>query len=175
MTGATGGVGAFAVQLACPAGLRVIAQMRREEDRAFVEALGPYAVVVTEDGASLDAHAPFDLVIDGVGGALLAAALKRLTTDGLAVTYAGTTDTEVRFNVYDLAGRGRARLHGLNLYAATEPFPAARGFARLLGRCAAGRLAVPIAHTEDWTNTDTLARALMERRFCGKAVLTVGA
>ena len=55
VTGATGGVGMFAVQLARAAGGDVLAQVRHADQRMFVRRLGHEAVVASPDGRGLEA------------------------------------------------------------------------------------------------------------------------
>ena len=54
VTGATGGVGMFAVQLARAAGGDVLAQVRHADQRMFVGRLGHGAVVASPDGRGLE-------------------------------------------------------------------------------------------------------------------------
>ena len=53
ITGATGGVGDFAIQLAHLAGAQVIAQVRRPDQVAVVKQIGADDVVIGEDPAAL--------------------------------------------------------------------------------------------------------------------------
>ena len=171
VTGATGGVGAFAVQIARAAGAHVTAQVRSQSGRQFAEQLGADDVLVSDDAAGLDAQAKFGLIVDGVGGPLLTNLLSHLTADGLCVTYAGTADASVSLNVLDLVGAGRAALTGLNLYAASAVKPAGEGLERLLRLATAGRLSVPIERDTHWSETHAVATELRDRRFSGKAVV----
>ena len=66
VTGASGGVGYFACQLARLMGARVTAQVRRAEHVAMVQATGVESVVVDSNGEGLADYAPFRLVLDGV-------------------------------------------------------------------------------------------------------------
>src|SRR4029434_10569922 len=63
ITGATGGVGDFAIQLAHLAGAQVIAQVRRPAQVAVVKQIGADNVVIGEDPAAFAQHAPYDLVL----------------------------------------------------------------------------------------------------------------
>ena len=54
ITGATGGVGMYAVQLAAIAGAKSYAQIRRTEQKPFIEGLGDFPVIVTSTGRILD-------------------------------------------------------------------------------------------------------------------------
>src|SRR5215468_9211780 len=83
ITGATGGVGDFAVQLARLAGAHVTASARRADQAASLRQLGAHEVVVGEDIPASPRH---HLVIESVGGRTLGSALGALEPDGLCVT-----------------------------------------------------------------------------------------
>ena len=68
ITGATGGVGDFAIQLAHLARAQVIAQVRRPDQVAVVKQVAADDVVIWEDPAAFAQHAPYDLVLESVGG-----------------------------------------------------------------------------------------------------------
>src|ERR1700736_5352505 len=71
VTGASGGVGIFATQLARLAGAHAVGLVRREEKR---DACVPYAdaVAVGESAEAARESGPFDLVLESVGGAVFA-------------------------------------------------------------------------------------------------------
>ncbi len=103
VTGASGGVGRFAVQLAHLAGAHVIASVGSVGRGAGLVELGADEVVVGLDGIA----APVDGVIDNVGGALLTAAMQLLAGAG-SLQSVGTSSIEpstIDFanNVYQMA------------------------------------------------------------------------
>src|SRR5690349_20905760 len=83
VTGASGGVGSFAVQLARSAGALVTGYVSSATRAGAVAGLG-ITEVVTEIG---EGTGPFDLVLDGVGGRALTAAVRRLAPGGLVTAY----------------------------------------------------------------------------------------
>src|SRR5439155_3185288 len=83
VTGATGGVGDFAVQLARLAGAHVTASVRRADQVATVRELGAHDVVV---GDEIAAEPKYDLVVESVGGRTLGTALRALQRAGVCVT-----------------------------------------------------------------------------------------
>jgi NADPH:quinone reductase-like Zn-dependent oxidoreductase len=172
VTGASGGVGHFAVQLGHAAGATVIAPVRRAHQVAAIEALGAAKVPVVREPDALQQLGPVDVVVDGIGGAWLPALLRTMTPDGVAVTYAGTAGVNVTFNVYDLAGRGRSRLHGYNLYAHSDRFPASADLERLMRLVADGRIGVEIGGRYAFADLPEAVAALKAGDIGGKLVVT---
>ncbi|WP_026218956.1 zinc-binding dehydrogenase [Embleya scabrispora] len=78
ITGAAGGVGRMAVQLAARAGARVIASVGTPERGAGLVELGAAEVVVGLDGVD----EPLDVVLDNVGGPQLVAVWRLLAPGG---------------------------------------------------------------------------------------------
>src|SRR6185436_2031836 len=78
ITGAAGGVGRFAVQLAARRGAAVTALVRNEDRGADLDRLGASSVItsLTPDGDE------FDFVLESVGGPTLGIALGRLAMYG---------------------------------------------------------------------------------------------
>lgn len=174
VTGASGGVGHFAVQLARAAGARVTAVVRQGRHVAAAEEMGAHRVVVSEDGAAAAEHGPYDLIVESVGGAVLGHALAMLAPGGTCVTFGPTAGAEVTFDVSRFYPVGGTSLYGFILFYETRAKPAGAGLARLLRLVADGRLRTPIAVEAPWTEIAEYARQLTERRYAGKAVLHVG-
>ena len=172
VTGVTGGVGGFAVQLGVLSGAHVIAQVRRQDQAEYAASLGAHQVAVTDDGSSLAAEGPFDVIVDGVGGPILQAALPQLDASGFAVNYGVTGSGKIELGLGAMLSKGRAVLRGLNLYAVSEEIAPRRWLARLVSLLADGRLKVAVAETADWSTVGATARKLLDRKFYGKAVLT---
>jgi NADPH:quinone reductase-like Zn-dependent oxidoreductase len=170
VTGATGGVGDFAVQLARLAGAHVTANARRADQEVALRQLGAHEVVVGEEIAP---SPKFDLVVDSVGGRTLGTALAALQRNGLCVTLGVSSTAEVTFNARDFFIAGRTTLYGLYLFTELLTEPASVGLRRLGTLVAAGQLAPHISIERPWTEIGRVAEDLMARRFPGKAVLTV--
>ncbi|MGD0304564.1 MAG: NADP-dependent oxidoreductase [Candidatus Acidiferrales bacterium] len=83
--GAAGNVGAYAVQLAKDAGLKVIA-VASGKDSEFVRSLGADAVVDHKKQKFEDVARNVDAVLDMVGGDVLDRSMHVLKPDGVAVT-----------------------------------------------------------------------------------------
>jgi NADPH:quinone reductase-like Zn-dependent oxidoreductase len=169
ITGASGGVGYFAVQLARLAGARVTAQLRRSDLTEFVRQAGAQQVVIGDD--LQNEESPYDLILDSIGGKTLASAISSLARGGTCVIYGSSAEPTVTFNVPQLYGKGGASLYGLILFYELESESASVGLKRLVRLVAEGQLSAHIDLTASWTEIGSVARQLMERKFIGKAVL----
>jgi NADPH:quinone reductase-like Zn-dependent oxidoreductase len=170
VTGATGGVGDFAVQLARLGGAHVTAGVRRPDQSALVRQLGAHEVVV---GDEIPASPKYDLVIDSVGGRTLGTALAALERGGMAVTLGVSAAAEVTFDTRTFFVSGRTTLYGFYLFVELGTDPAGEGLRRLGELVAAGQIAPHISLERPWTEIGQVAQDLMARRFPGKAVLTM--
>jgi NADPH:quinone reductase-like Zn-dependent oxidoreductase len=173
ITGASGGVGLFACQLAYLMGARVVAVIRQPHYEVLVHTAGAHAVVISEDGADARQFGPYHLFADGVGGQVLANAISMLGPDGLGVLYGTAAESEFRFNLWPFLGAGRARLYGLVLFNELAREPAADGLTRLVQLMADGRLHPHIDIEESWTEIGIVAQRLLDRKVAGKAVLHI--
>ena len=68
VTGASGGVGHFACQLARQAGASVVAVVRRAERAASVKEMGAHEIVIGEDLSLARPFGPYHLIVDTLGG-----------------------------------------------------------------------------------------------------------
>ncbi|MEU7748106.1 NADP-dependent oxidoreductase [Nonomuraea sp. NPDC049158] len=133
ISGATGGVGAFAVQLAAACGARVIATARPGAEAAFVTGLGAtWAVDHTDLPAQVRAITP-----DGVDAAL------HLAGDGPAVAALLANGGRLASSLHYLPDEPGRDIKATAVMA--DPSPAT--LARLAADAAEGRLRVPVART----------------------------
>jgi acryloyl-coenzyme A reductase len=101
VTGANGGVGAAALQIASGLGATAIAVVRRDEQVAGAEALGAAAVVV-DDGAGFHKQlpgGPVDIAIDCVGAPTFNSALRSLVVGGRLVAVGNITGERIELNL----------------------------------------------------------------------------
>ncbi len=165
ITGASGGVGRFAVQLAARAGAHVIAAVGSAARGAGLESLGAAEVVVGLAGIT----EPLFGVLDNVGGQLLAEAFTLVGDGGSAqsIGMASNQPTTVNFEAERQYGV-RKRL---------EPFtvrtPFGPDLAYLVELLAAGQIDPQIGLRTSWTDVSEAAEALLDRRVAGKVVLDV--
>jgi len=170
VTGATGGVGDFAIQLARLAGARVTASVRRNDQVASVHALGAHDVVV---GDAIPSSPKYHCIVDSVGGRTLGTALGALERAGVCVTLGASAGAEVTFDAREFFVAGRTTLYGLYLFTELQSEPARGGLRRLAELVAAGQLTPHISIERPWTDIATVAESLIARTFPGKAVLLV--
>lgn len=169
ISGATGGVGVFAIQLARAAGAWTVANIRTPDHEVFVRDLGAHAVAVGPDGAA--AHGPFHLILESIGGPSLTADLAMLGHRGACVLFGGSGGYEATFDVRRFFMIGGATLYGFSLFEELEHTSAGVALTTLARMAAEGRLKCPISIEEPWEAIGAVAARLMNREFTGKAVL----
>lgn len=173
VTGATGGVGNFAVALGALMGAEVVAQVRRADQAEAVRKLGASEVVVDESGEKIAQAGPYRLIVDGLGNELTARAIHSLTADGRAILYGVSAGGVLGLNAGFMLGTGGGRVEGFNLYRESERESISLGLSRLLKLIAKGRLAVSVDQVAAWAEAPHWAEALLQRKFAGKAVISV--
>jgi NADPH:quinone reductase-like Zn-dependent oxidoreductase len=168
VTGASGGVGRFAIQLAKLAGAHVTAFARRT---AGLAELGADEIL-----ESLEPEGPtFDVIIDAVGGPTLGAAIGRIAPWGTIVNFAATSDEPVSYPTRTLFGRAPgARIYGLFVFAELARHGGGGDdLQRLAELVAAGKLDPQIDFVASWTDAHRAIEALLNRQVNGKAVLNI--
>ncbi len=173
VTGATGGAGHFALQLARLSGARTVALVRRAENEALVREAGAREVAVGEDGSSAEEFGPYHLVLESVGGQVLSDALSMLAPGGTCVTFGISGAPETTFDIRNFYFTGGASLYGFIVFHEVLAKPASEGLARLLSLLEEGRLRPHISVEASWTEVGDVAQQLLDRGFTGKAVLRV--
>ncbi|MEU9556876.1 zinc-binding dehydrogenase [Streptomyces fumanus] len=166
ITGASGGVGHFAVQLAALAGARVTALVGSPERAAGLRELGADRVLTDLAGT----EERFDLVLDTVGGPVVAQAWSSLAEGGTIHLVGHSSGQETTFPSGALFGFGEPR----TIATYGDMTPTGGELTDLLGLMAAGRLAAPVGLRGDWRDVGDAVRALFARKVHGKVVLDVG-
>jgi NADPH:quinone reductase-like Zn-dependent oxidoreductase len=163
VTGASGGVGRFAVQLAALDRAHVIASVGSVGRGDGLAALGAAEVVV----ALADVRDPVDIVVEGVGGPTLVQAWSLLAPGGSLQSIGWTSGEPAVFEPYSTVGPPKSFssfLIGGDIGA---------DLATLVGLLARGALQVEIGWEGPWTDVATAAEAMLGRTIAGKAVLDV--
>jgi NADPH:quinone reductase-like Zn-dependent oxidoreductase len=165
ITGASGGVGRFAVQLAARSGAQVVASVGSPERGEGLAALGAAEVVVGLDGISEPVYG----ALDNVGGPALAAVYALLEPGGCvqSVGMASLEPTTIDFEQARLRG-GDTRIEAFAIGPRFGP-----DLAFLVGLVAAGELDPQVDWRGPWDKAADAAAALLGRRVRGKAVLEV--
>jgi NADPH2:quinone reductase len=171
ITGASGGVGRYAVQLAARAGAEVVAISGNPAMAEPLRALGAHEVHT--EPTKVDG--PVFGVLDNVGGQHLVDAFATLQAGGVLVSVGRSAGTDTVFpqdGFVPTEGRHERSIRTFFLFGdpATD-FSA--DLTWLATEVAAGRLDPGISWRGSWTRYDEAAKALLDRRLHGKAVLDI--
>lgn len=167
VTGASGGVGRFAVQLAHMAGAQVIAVVGSEARGAGLSELGADEVVVGIDGV----RQPVFAVIENVGGAMLAQAFGLLEQGGAVISIGAASGEPTTFPPYSTVGPHRSLI---SFTTRAEGGPVGNDLAYLAGLVRDGTLDPQIAWRGSWERAAEAVQLLLDRKINGKAVLEIG-
>jgi NADPH:quinone reductase-like Zn-dependent oxidoreductase len=176
VTGASGGVGLLACQLASLAGGRVIGQIRHPQSARLVHDTGADHVIVDENITATAPFGPYHLIIEQLGGQALAEAMTQLAPTGTCVSVGvstGVAGYEVPIDMARMRRVPGTNLHILNIYQELEREPASRGLKRLIHLVDNGKLTPHLGVEADWREINKVAQALINRQFSGKAVLHI--
>jgi NADPH:quinone reductase-like Zn-dependent oxidoreductase len=171
VTGASGGVGQFAVQLAARSGAEVTGTSRTSDRAQSLLKSGDVKLIT--DLSSL--QGPFDLVLESVGGESLTAALKHVARDGRVVVFGNSSGQDSSIAFGSFAGRAHATVYAFFVYESGEPPTFGADLSLLASEVAAGRLEPIVGVQGSWSDPTSALESLRERRMEGKAVLLVDA
>jgi len=166
VTGASGGVGRFAVQLGRLAGAEVTAAAASPERSAGLVEVG--ATQVVHDGEELMGR--FEAVLEGVGGTSLERSLGALAPAGVVVLYGRASGEDARVGLSSFVPGRVGRIQSFFIYETdVRTFGRDLGFlASLLG---SGQLEPQIGLEVSWRDLGAAVAALRDRKVNGKAVL----
>ncbi|WP_331767028.1 zinc-binding dehydrogenase [Embleya sp. NBC_00896] len=163
VTGASGGVGTFAVQLAHLAGAEVYAFVGGPERGQGLTELGADHVL----GADEKPAEPLDVLVDNVGGPLLTDLVHHLAPDAKVISVGAASGARASFSSYDLIGPG-ASIIGFR-----RGGDSAADLAYVVRLLAEGLLHAPVDWQADWAEIAEATSLLLGRQVRGKAVLTL--
>jgi NADPH:quinone reductase-like Zn-dependent oxidoreductase len=168
ITGATGGVGQFAVQIAVAAGAYVTAIVSNADRIKDAGSLGAHVVLTSPLPREIE---PFHHILEGVGGQSLAESMGNIVPGGTIAFY-GTVGGPSTISLADFQRRTSVSIRSHFL----DEEPGRRSgeeLAVLVNLISSGRLRPLVGLTLDWTRTPDAIRALSDRAVLGKAVLTL--
>ena len=164
VTGASGGVGSFAVQLARRAGAHVVASVSGEGRGESLRRLGAREVVVGLDGV----REPFHGVLDNVGGSVLTRAFELVAPGGTLVSIGNASLQPSTIDFEQERSRGGDRRIVVFTVGPRHGGPTSSYLVELVS---SGELTPQIGWRGDWQQAVDAADALLERRVRGKVVL----
>ncbi|WP_084000382.1 zinc-binding dehydrogenase [Actinomadura kijaniata] len=165
VTGASGGVGRYAVRLAAHAGAHVIASVGSPARGDGLAHLGADEVVVGLD----DVKEPVDIVVETVGGPQLVTAWRLLAPGGSLQSVGWASGEPAVFPPYATVGPPKTLVSYVNEFAA------AADLAELVRLTADGVLVPEIGWRGPWERFAEATDALRGRRVTGKAVFDLDA
>jgi NADPH:quinone reductase-like Zn-dependent oxidoreductase len=164
ITGATGGVGRIAVQLASASGAEVTARVRDDHSAPLLRKLGAAQVVERLEG-------DFHLIVDAVGGPVFAESIEHLAPRGVVVGIATMGET-VTFVADQFNRSPGARIYTFNQFDETAANASGSSdLRRLCALVAAGKLDGQVEFEAPWTEYAAAIDAVINRTIGGKAVL----
>ena len=175
VTGASGGVGSFAIDLFTRAGYHVVAMSGREELREYLTALGAVEVIAPPQSAAAPvglASARWSAAVDNVGGQTLAWILERIRRGGKVAAVGMAASSTVTLSIFPLILR-QVDLLGVN---STEVDHERRAslWARLAGPWRPRHLDRIAARTVGFDEIPGAVDDVLERRHHGRIVVGLG-
>ncbi len=168
VTGASGGVGHYLVELAAGAGAQVTALSASAERGERLRELGARDVrpdVPTEGP-------PFDVVMESVGGDVLPRALRRLRAEGLVLWFGQASRRPVTLDFFEFfEGPAQASIRQFDYTRGADGY--GDDLAVLVDLVAHGRLHPELGLVTAWDGAPAAIEALRARRVRGNVVLTV--
>ena len=168
ITGASGGVGHYAVELAAAAGADVTAISATPERGARLRELGAARVLA----AASEATGPFDVVMESIGGDSFLTALSMLGPEGLLLWFgqAGRVAPTIDFFSF-FNGPVQASIKHFDYTRSDRTY--GQDLDELVGLVESGRLHPEIGVVRPWTQSAQVIADLRGRRIRGNAVMVV--
>lgn len=167
VTGAAGGVGRLAVELAARGGAWVAGVVGGPDRAEGLSELGADETVTDIE----ELEGPFDLILESVGGRSLERATELVAHSGTVVIFGSSSGKPGQIGFGDFSQRP-ARLQIFFVYQSGLPF--GPDLQRLADMVAADRLHPQVGLEVGWEEAEVAFRALADRQVNGKAVLRVG-
>ena len=166
VTGAAGGVGHMAVQIAARSGAHVTAIVGSPERGRHLR--GADAILDGIDKAA----GRFGLILEAAGGASLAAAIARIEGKGTIVIFGNSSGEPTSINFRDFAEHPNARIQSFSYFTSEPEERFAPDLALLASLVADGSLK-PALVESSWRDLARIGPELRGRHVAGKAVFRV--
>jgi NADPH2:quinone reductase len=166
ITGAAGGVGHMAVQIAARSGARVTAVVGGPERGRHLR--GAEEIVEGIDKV----QGNFALILESAGGFSLAAAIAHIEARGTIVVFGNSSGDPTPFSFRDLAEHPNARIQGFSYFTSAAEDRFAPDLALLAWLVADGSLK-PHLVEHSWRELDRVGPLLRDRQIRGKAVFHI--
>jgi len=166
VTGAAGGVGHLATQIAARSGAHVTAVVGNAER-------GRHLLGVEEVVEGIDkAQGLFALILEAVGGASLAVAIARVASKGTIVIFGNSSGEPTPLNFRDFAEHPNARIQSFSYFTSEAEERFAPDLALLASLVADGSLKPHLAESS-WRDLPGIGPQLRDRHIRGKAVFHI--
>jgi len=166
ITGAAGGVGHMAVQIAARSGAHVTAIVGGPERGRHLR--GADEIVVGIDKA----QGSFALILESAGGASLAAAIARIEAKGTIVIFGNSSGEPTSLSFRDFAEHPNARIQSFSYFRSEAEERFAPDLALLASLVGDGSLKLALVE-RSWRDIAEIGPELRERRIPGKAVFRI--
>ena len=166
VTGAAGGVGHLATQLAAQSGARVTAVVGSPERGRHLR--GADEIVKATD----EAQGRFALILESAGGPSLAAAIRHIEAKGTIVVFGNSSGEPTPISFRDFAEHPNARIQSFSYFTSEAEERFAPDLA-LLVSLVADRSLKPQLVERSWRDIAQIGSRLRHRQIPGKAVFRV--
>ncbi|MSP00305.1 MAG: oxidoreductase [Acetobacteraceae bacterium] len=170
ITGAAGGVGTLAIQIAAHSGAHVTAVVGAPERAAGIAGLGARDTVHGIENAA----GRYALILESAGGTSLSEALKRVEPSGIIAVYGNSSGERSEIGFMDFRPAQNARIQSFFYFTSGPEEMFAPDLALLVALVADGNLRPVIGAERDWADFAEVAETLRSRQVAGKAVFRTG-
>jgi NADPH2:quinone reductase len=170
ITGAAGGVGTLAVQIAAHSGADVTAVVGHADRADGLREMGAAMVVEGIENAT----GRYWLILESGGGTSLSTAVKLVEPRGTVVVYGNSAAAESSISFGDFRDAQNARIQSFFYFTSEPEEKFAPDLALLVSMVADGSLKPVIGAERSWTGFTEIAEALRSRKIAGKAVFRTG-
>jgi len=170
ITGAAGGVGTLAIQIAAHSGAHVTAVVRDPHRAPGLIQLGAKEIVYGTERAT----GRYSLILESAGGDSLSEAVRHIEPNGTVVVYGNSSAQTSTLSFQDFRMAQNARIQSFFYFTSGPEEMFAPDLAVLVALVADGELRPVIGIERNWSEISDVAELLGNRQVPGKAVLRTG-